>query len=185
MTFTASQFPALAKPAGKPPRKPRRPGTSGKSLEALILASPGAVLTHVGQAAKRIQGGKVVAVRGPVDFFGTLAPGGRAIAIDAKRCELVRRFPVGDLTHLPQHQRAELVRYGRAGAVAGLIVEAAARGQLYWCGWQWLEAPPPSLAWDELYYLGKSSEPVRWSDVVAANARRWVRTAPVIEGRPQ
>lgn len=129
----------------------------GKTLERLItseqtLPNREVVLTHVGQAARRIGEGKVVAVKGPVDFFGTVRGSGRSILFDAKECGK----PSFDCntSAVKQHQINELVRHGRAGALAGLLILDTRSGWVVWLDWRKLEQRKPTYPWDDLEYAG-------------------------------
>lgn len=136
------------------PAKPRRkPG--GKALERLIEKTAplaGIELVRIPQAAQRLPGNKIIAKRGPVDFVGCWS--GQMVTLDAKECSLKRRFPIGNRTHLPDHQRRFLERMGLAGAHAGLIVHATAHDRFYWIGWHSLTGEHPSVPWHTLFECG-------------------------------
>jgi hypothetical protein len=124
----------------------------GKCFESVIIASQRDLLRldRVEQAAKRIGGGKMVPVRGPVDFVGTVCGYGRAIVLDAKMCDLAGRYPVGNRDHLPEHQRFYLIRHGEAGAIAGVLIWATAVGRYFWLDWHALKGlrDTPSIPWN-------------------------------------
>jgi hypothetical protein len=142
----------------------------GRSLETAIVTSQARtiVLDHHGQEAKRLPGGRMVAKRGPVDFTGTVCANGLSIRFDAKKCDLVHRFPIGNLDHFPAHQRVSLIRHGEAGAIAGLLVEATALGEFRWLGWRAIAAiTAPSLPWaDERWVvLGPTTHAIRFERI--------------------
>lgn len=134
----------------------------GKSLESLILASQGAyvVLEKVPNGVKTLAGGRVVRCKSIVDFMGTVTSSGRAIVFDAKQCDLKHRFPVGNADHVTPDQRATLIRHGKAGAIAGLLVNSTYWQLLYWLSWQQLQAGTPSMRWSELTTIGLSTHAV-------------------------
>ena len=111
-------------------------GNRGRSFERIIDASQGVdvCLSRVAQAAKWV-GPKVIAQRGPVDYTGTIVGPGRAICFDAKMCDLATRYPVGNLDHLPAHQRQYLILHGEAGALSGVLIWATKRAGYFWLPW--------------------------------------------------
>jgi hypothetical protein len=148
------------------PLAPQPRGRRGRTAELLTMAAPvGATLTQIPQAARRIGGGKVIAVRGPVDVMGTL-DGGQAIVADVKQCDRVNSFSCHD-DFLPEHQRLELARHGAAGALAGLLILSTERGWWYWASWRRLHPRPKSLRWDDLPQVGPQSRAVDWWTVKA------------------
>lgn len=141
----------------------------GRHLESLVLASQGTVtLTKIPNGVRYLPGGKTIPCKSPVDFAGTVHGSGRAVWLDAKQCDLKGRFPVGNKDHVTPQQIAELVRHGRAGAVAGLLVERTGEDELYWCDWSILTNAPPSYAWKDLAYVGSSKLAVNWWHVLEA-----------------
>lgn len=150
-----------------------RTRNTGKGLETLVLASQGqVVLLKVPNGVQWLPGGKTVPKAGPCDFIGLHLPTKRMVILDAKECGLVHRFDVGDGSKVKPHQIEELVRFGRAGAIAGLLVERTRTRQLYWLPWQMLDVRPlpPSYQWDELYEIGPSTHAVQWDKVLTAAA---------------
>lgn len=135
----------------------RRAGKAnrGRLAENIAKQTVGAELEFVGQAGRRIlRDGKpeFIPVQGPCDAMGTL-PGGRSVVADVKKCDLVKRFKC-DRDHVPEHQREKLVRHGRMGALAGLLILSTRQGRWYWATWRLLVKRPASLLWDELLPVG-------------------------------
>jgi penicillin-binding protein-related factor A (putative recombinase) len=143
----------------------------GRALEALVLASqgPGVAITQVPNGVRWLRGGNTCPTKSPVDFFVTV--NGRAVVFDTKRCAVASRFPVGNPDHVTPAQVAEVVRHGRAGAVAGLLVENVKAETLHWLDWQQVRSPPPlspSLPWEHLVVVGDVKHAIDWRRVVAA-----------------
>lgn len=151
----------------KPARKPRALGTSGKSLE-LVVANGGGVIewTRVPNGVKYVRGGDTVPTKSPVDFIGTVIGTGRAVFCDAKRCSQKTGYNA-QRDHLKPHQISELVRHGRAGAIAGLLIESTAEGAFYWLGWRDLQQNKASYRWAELRRVGMSNVAINWRLVIA------------------
>lgn len=150
-------------------RKPRR--NTGKGLESLVLASQGdVVLLKVPNGVQYLPGGKTVPKAGPVDFVGLHLPTKRMVILDAKQCDLVHRFPVGNTSSVKPHQIAELIRFGEAGAVSGLLIESTRHRRLHWLPWQMLMRCPPSYPWASIPEIGPSTHAVQWDKVLAAAA---------------
>jgi penicillin-binding protein-related factor A (putative recombinase) len=148
----------------------KSPANRGRSLETVIVASQGRYVTldQHGQQARRIGGGQMVAVKGPVDFSGTVKGSGRSIRFDAKTCAQVTRFPIGNRDHFPEHQRQCLIRHGEAGAVAGLLVEATSLGMYLWLEWPALVGTlPASISWDDSRWvdLGPTTHAIRFNRI--------------------
>lgn len=115
MTLTLSAIIASRAAGSK-----RRTGREGRSLESLIVQSQTTVLlTKIPLSARRLGHGKIIPIAGPVDFFGCFRADGRIIVFDAKQTKNLHRLPTGK-KQLHEHQRLEIVRYGEAGAVAGV-----------------------------------------------------------------
>lgn len=92
------------------------------------------------------------------DFCGTIRKTGRAFVCDFKACERANLFPLSD-DHLKPHQRDELIAHGRAGAVAGLLIEHANDG-VYWAEWTMLVKAGPSIRFADMRRLcGVSQSP--------------------------
>jgi len=125
----------------------------GRNLETAIIASQRNLIRveKMPLGFKYIAGGKTVPQRGPVDYVGTVVGSGRAITFDAKQCDQATRFPVGNDTHFPEHQRQFLIRQGEAGAIAGLLVEATHEKvrQYLWLDWRHLLTREASVKWDD------------------------------------
>lgn len=68
------------------------------------------------------------------------------MVFDAKQCDLVKGFRVNHDEHFPQHQRDFIQRMGRAGAIAGVLVEATAISEFLWLDWEYL-SPHKHCAW--------------------------------------
>lgn len=141
----------------------------GKSFETLILCSPGAVLTRVRGEARRVRDGRVIQVPGPVDFVGYHPPTGRMLVFDAKQSAEKHRLDTSE-SHLSEEQRLQVVAYGRAGAAAGLLVEATWRRTFFWLRWEAIATRPASVAWEDarMAMVGPSNRPVNWAAVVWA-----------------
>lgn len=157
---------ATAKMGDAKRRKGRRTGREGRSLESLILASQTDVLlTKIPLSARRMPGGKIVACAGPVDFMGGYREDGRLIVFDAKQNKNPRRLPTGK-KELREHQIEEIIRYGIAGFIAGLLCECSTTRTLYWCRWELLGRRRASIPWAEMDEIGHSSEPVNWKAIM-------------------
>jgi len=140
-------------------------GNRGRSLETVIDASQRNVvcITKIPSGAKWIGPRKMVATKSPVDFMGVVCGTGRAIVFDAKTCNLARSFPVSNADHFPEHQREFLIRHGRAGAIAGLLVESTRMGAYFWVNYHWLIVTSVgSYQWGDDVFdcLGPNSGPV-------------------------
>lgn len=150
----------------------RRTGHEGKGLELLILASQTDVLlTKIPRGSRTIPGGKSVSIPSSVDFFGIHKPSGRMICFDAKQSKNPNRLETSTCK-LAEHQRLEILRYGEAGAIAGLLCERSAASELFWCDWRQLQTRRPSIPWDEMTLMGSSRQSVQWIIVVFNSARR-------------
>ncbi len=142
----------------------------GRGLERIIITSAGGrvLLDHHGQQARRIEGNRLIAQRGPVDFSGTVVGCGRSFRCDAKVCSLPASFPVGDDTHFPAHQRFNLISHGEVGAIAGLLVESTAREAYFWLDWTHLkDLAVRSMKWVDSRWviLGPSSHLIRFANI--------------------
>lgn len=136
----------------------------GRGLEQLVLNSQSratVLLTQVPQAAKRIGGGKVVTVRSSCDFFGIYAPTRQLIVFDCKTCALPHRLDTRE-AHLPEHQRLEILRYGEAGAIAGILAERSPYTELFWVPWQLLTTREPSIPWAAMVPIGSAKFAIQW-----------------------
>jgi hypothetical protein len=155
--------------------KPQRSRANWCGLERLIeMGSPLVSVRKMNAEAIRIPGGKVIAKRGPCDFWGVVVGSGRAIVLDAKSCDQATRFPIGNVTHFPDHQRRELVLAGRSGAVAGLLVAGTHEkvAALYWISWQDAQTRDKSIPWTDprMQRIGALWSPIRWERIVAASS---------------
>jgi hypothetical protein len=136
--------------------------SKGSGLETLIVASQTTVtLTQIPQAARRMGGGKVVAVRGPADFFGSYRSDGRSIVLDAKESARPNALDTS-VSHLPEHQRLHLLAAADAKAVAGVLVEATQARRLYWCPARLLHPRRASVPYVEMSFVGMSTHAVDW-----------------------
>lgn len=145
---------------------------TGKSFEEMILASqsPSTVLlTKIPLSARRIRGREMVACRGPCDFLGMYVPTGRMVIFDAKSGKGDNRLETRE-AHFPLHQRAQIIRYGEAGAIAGLMAESSTNQMVYWCPWTMLIVPRPSIPWAEMICVGSSREVIDWRKIVEASS---------------
>jgi penicillin-binding protein-related factor A (putative recombinase) len=156
--------PPLPAPPPKPEKKPgRKPG--GKRLETLVVSSQqGVVLTKMPSAARWI-GRKTIAVKGPCDFFGMYLATREFLIFDAKECELATRFPAGNPDHVRPHQIEELTRYGRNGAISGLLILRTTTDDLHWLPWEMLVDCPPSYRWEEIPHVGSAKVAIDWDRV--------------------
>lgn len=91
-----------------------------------------------------------------VDFCGTIKGTGRAFLTDAKSTEHPTLFQFSMLT---EDQHRELVDHGKAGAVAGVIIESITMRKTYWLPWTVLDTRERSIAWTDsrLVWLGLRS----------------------------
>jgi hypothetical protein len=121
----------------------------GRALEHAIEVSAGSILSlvKVPNGTKYLAGGKTIPVKSPVDYMGTVTGAGKSICFDAKKCALVKSFPIGNRDHFPPHQREMLIRQGEAGAIAGLLVESEAAERFLWLGWAHIGWATESIAW--------------------------------------
>lgn len=155
-------------------RKARKPGTSGKSLETAVAMPNGVIVfTKIPNGVQFKTGGDFFYTKSPPDFAGTVVGSGRAVWLDAKRCGLVRAFNPST-SALKQHQVDALVRHGRAGAVAGLLIEATEWDTYYWLDWTRLadltETFRPVFRWGDLPDLGAATHTIDWRRVLAVAA---------------
>lgn len=149
-------------------------GARGKGLETTVIASQRGVivLEKIFNTHKFIRGGKSVALRGPVDFVGSIVADGGAIWFDAKQCANPNRFAAAR-DHLPEHQRFLLIRHGNCGAVAGCLCEAthATLGKYFWLPWQLLTDSRISYPWNELIDLGPTKYLIDFKILIDAHRK--------------
>lgn len=143
----------------------------------VLLSNPYVRLQKMNPEAIRIPGGRVVTKRGPCDFWGQVVGSGRSIVVDAKQCDQVTRFPIGNVTHFPTHQRQELVAAGRAGAISGLMIHASNDKvrRVYWLSWKDIEQlRDPSVEWTHpaMVELGASDMSIDWARVLMVSGVR-------------
>jgi hypothetical protein len=143
---------------------------SGSGLESTVIASQGRHIRvdKMPQAARRLPGGRVVCVKGPCDFYGTVIGTGRAIYFDAKVCHLKSRFGIGDRSHVPAHQLAHIIRHGEAGALSGLLVESTALGRFLWWDWSHVSYADKSIPWSDSRWvdLGDTAHAIRFQILI-------------------
>ncbi len=144
--------------AGKmrPARKPR--STNWRSFEKLARIACTALVEPLripSVGGKYIGGGKMIHQKTACDFAGTVRENGRSFVCDFKVCGLPKVFYFKD--HLSEHQRIELINHGKAGAIAGLLIEATARREIRWASWQQIETDDLALAFDEMRFVGPSN----------------------------
>lgn len=144
-----------------------KPKSKGKTLETLVLNSPGLTIVKVPNGIRYIGGGRKIAEKSPCDFFG-VTDSGRAVVFDAKECGSDTRFPVGDKTHVEPHQIKQIVQFGEKGAVAGLLVMRMKTDSLYWIGWKRLIDVPPSFEWDDMRFLCSVGS-IPWNLIIEAD----------------
>lgn len=146
------------------------PPTAGRGLEAAVVASQGGHIRvdKMPQAARRLPMGKLVAIKGPVDFIGTVVGSGRAIYFDAKVCHLATRFPIGNRDHVAAHQLAHVIRHGEAGALSGLLVEAVALGRFLWWDWTHVSYGDTSIPWTDSRWvdLGDNKHAIQFDRLI-------------------
>lgn len=137
----------------------------GRPLEQLVIDTlPDWICLDKTRAGVRtLKGGRIIGCAGPPDFLGTIQ-GGRSICFDCKQTSEKYSFPVAVV---PAHQRRWLVRNGRMGAVAGLLIEATAEGRLYWMGWKLLEGMGDRWEWKQLVEVGQGA--IDWSLIVESS----------------
>jgi hypothetical protein len=161
---------AIERPAAP---KPRRARSTGKVLEALILNSRsgyGVELEHVPNGVQFIGGGKTIPKKSPVDFGGSVVGTGRAVWLDAKECHKAGSFDASD-DKLKRHQVDLLIRQGRAGAIAGLLIRCSTTERLHWLDWRLLVDRRPTYPWGELPDVGDAKAyRVDWAAVSRAVA---------------
>lgn len=180
--MTSADLARLA--AGK---RPVHHANRGSALEAIIVGAQRDVIRvhRFGQAAKRVKGGRVVGIQGPVDFGGTVCKTGRSIWFDAKTSEVETSFPIGNRDHFPQHQRQFLYTQGEAGAIAGLVVWCKAHAMYLWIGWEDVRAMEltPTVPWADprLKLLGNSELTVDFLNVPGLYAGQDVELRPAPE----
>ena len=68
----------------------------------------------------------------------------------------------GEEFFIPDSKAEQLLTYGEAGAVAGLLCEQTTTRQLYWCDWGNFRQRTPSICWTNMLAIGPSSHAVRW-----------------------
>lgn len=130
---------------------------TGKHCEGIVLASQfGVTLTRAPLACRILPGGRAVKTPGPCDVFGTHHRSGRAIVLDAKESSEPLRLDTHE-DHLPTHQREELLRHGRAGAIAGLMVESIVHARLFWVPWPMLVKRVASIGFDLMHEVGQNT----------------------------
>lgn len=139
----------------------------GSHLEKLILASSGGdmLLEKIPSGSRWIGPGKSVPTKSPVDFMGVWRPTMRCVVLDAKTCSLAGpSFPLGNADHFPEHQREQIVRFGKHGAVAGLLILRMKTDMLYWISWHTIDGPMgrASIAWDDMAWIGPAGKAISW-----------------------
>jgi hypothetical protein len=89
------------------------------------------------------------------DLCGTIVGTGRAFVCDVKHCLEPDRFSLSN--YVKPHQLTELNSQGSAGAVAGLLVEAAhpSRRCWYWIDWKQLQGT--GISWGDCQHLGPNT----------------------------
>lgn len=160
----------------------------GRSLESTVIASQLGVicLAKIPNGVKYIGGENIalptgknrwvpssVATRSPCDYMGCTVGDGRALAFEAKQCALVKGFRVNDESTFPQHQRDFIQRMGRAGAIAGVLVEATEISEFLWLDWEYLSphqhCPWPVVPWDSHCWrrLGPTTHAIQFGRLLA------------------
>jgi hypothetical protein len=148
----------------------------GKSLERAVVASQQLgivtlVKTEPGIAFGR--GGSVRATLGLPDFLGVIRGTGRAIVFDAKECDAPKGFP---LAKLKPHQADLIMRWGDAGACAGVLIEATAARQFFWWTWASLQARwtmrAVTVSWAEMAAIGDSTHLIKFDRIPELQEKR-------------
>lgn len=139
----------------------------GRGCESLVMASQTLVcLDPVPRGIRYLPGGKAVPAASLVDFVGIVRDSGRLVCLDAKECHVKTRFPVGNADHVSPKQIEFLCRYGRLGALAGLLIESTAHARLHWLPWRMLDPLPASYPWEEVPEIGSTAFTVNWNLVM-------------------
>lgn len=111
-------------------------------------------------------------IKGPVDFYGLERATGRMILFDAKTDGTERRFNVAHHVRGREQQMEELIRYGRFGAHAGLLIESTVRKRYFWLPWPMLlpvcARRIVSYAWEELIDAGDARRMIDWNPIFRA-----------------
>ena len=149
-----------------------KPRTNGRRCESLVLASQTLVcLDPVPRGIRYLPKGRAVPAASLVDFVGLVRDSGRFVCLDAKECHLKGRFPCGDASHVSPKQVEYLCRYGRLGALAGLLIESTAHHRLHWLPWWMLDPLPASYPWDQVPEIGSTAFTVNWGLVMQVDRR--------------
>ncbi len=105
---------------------------------------------------------ELTAEAGPVDWVGTVCGTGRSIHFDTKEGSIPTRFDIRPV--LTDKQRKHLITQGRAGAIAGLLIEAKhpSRQRFFWLPWEALVVDEASVKWEDprLVDLGSARGPI-------------------------
>jgi hypothetical protein len=145
--------------------------SKGSGFEAIVLASQSLTLvTKIPNGHRYLKGGNLQPIKGPVDFMGMVKGSGRMMVFDAKECSQLLRFPCGNETHVPRHQVEHIVRYGSAGALAGLLIWAKHPGvaQYFWMNWTLMKGLlPSSIAYENLFPICTDKLNVQWDRVIS------------------
>lgn len=147
MTLRSSDLPPHLRIAGADPAPAeaarvtgayaRGQGESWELVCRQVLMADVELDPPVPQASRTIRRGGVketVRQRSPVDFAGTVRATGRSYRADAKSYQRGARLELGR-RGLKEHQARQLIDHGRAGAVAGVLVELRGRDEVWWVGW--------------------------------------------------
>lgn len=160
----------------------------GKLLESMILRAQLGIICvcKISNGMRYVGGGekltnergqtrfvpRSVAVKSACDFVGCICGTGQAIAFDAKVSNLVKGFRVNHDDHFPEHQREFLAKIGKAGAVAGAVIEAVAVGRYLWLDWRYFTArtdtPWPVIPWTDnaMFDLGPTTGLIRFKALI-------------------
>ncbi len=154
--------------------KPRRP-VYGKGLESLVLASlHGVVLDKIPHGYRHLPGPERRSVRVPTpfDFFGIHLASRRLIVLDCKEGREKHRLDTSP-DHFTEFQRQNLMRYGEAGAISGLLCESIVKCAVYFLPWWRLSPRTPSMQWDDMEKIGPNN--------FILNAEKWDRIIAVTD----
>jgi len=155
-----------------PPEHEPRPQKRGKRLERMCAApSPLVLLVRVEQGIRRFRKGgdwQQQSVKSPPDFYGCVIGTGRLVVFDAKETAHARHLDARPKI-VKTHQKRQIVRAGRAGAVAGLLCLRTTDDALFWCPWPLLENETVTeIPWSAMRACGTVRRGIDWRLVLAA-----------------
>lgn len=180
------QRPATSPPSSSLSLAARKAQSTGAGFQKVILASlslmtcPVALEELPSCGAKFITKGRFIRLPIPCDLVGCVRGCGVAFHADAKSLgDSYATFPLTDRKKIEPHQILHLCRMGRAGAVAGMLVESKRVAMYLWLDWRHLEGRE-RIAWDDPCWvrLGNTGRLVNFAPIVEAElVRRAMRGA--------